>query len=142
MIGKFQGKTRWLSNFALAEIELDDKKYPTTEHAFQAAKTLDETEREKVRLAKTPGKAKRLGMKVTLRPDWDNIKVEIMKNLNRQKYEIPEYREKLLGTGDQELVEGNTWNDTFWGKCQEKGSNHLGRILMEIREEIKDETVH
>lgn len=112
------------------------KKYPTTEHAFQAAKTLDEKEREKIRVAKTPGQAKRLGQKVTLRKDWESIKIKIMLNLNRQKFDRADLGDRLVDTGQAELIEGNTWGDTFWGVCKGVGKNHLGKILMEVREEL------
>jgi len=139
MINKFQGETRWLSNFYECNIEVDGQTYLTTEHAFQSFKTLDPEEHEKVRLASTPGKAKRLGRKVQLRPDWEDIKITVMKRVNRIKFRDPELRQRLLDTGDQELVEGNTWNDRFWGVCKGKGRNELGKILMEIREEIRND---
>ena len=78
---EFRGETRWLSNFAEAEVEWEGRKYPTTEHAYQAAKTTIEEEIEWVRTAPTPGKARRRGQKVTMRPDWDDIKISVMKNL-------------------------------------------------------------
>ena len=138
MIDKFQGKTRWLSNFEECNITIDGKLYQTTEHAFQAMKTLDHEEHEKVRLASTPGKAKRLGRKVTLRPDWEKIKDDVMYRVNKVKFESnPELKEKLLATGDQELVEGNTWGDRYWGVCGGRGRNQLGKILMKIRDELR-----
>ena len=138
MINKFQGETRWLSNFEECNIEIEGKVYPTTEHAYQAFKTLNEEEHEKVRLAATPGKAKRLGRKITLREDWEDVKDEVMYHVNWLKFLNPELRMKLLETGDQELVEGNDWGDTYWGVCKGKGKNRLGEILMEIRHRIRN----
>ena len=134
---EFQEEYRFLSNFWPAKILFDGKEYPTTEHAFQAAKTLVPEEREAIRVASTPAMAKKLGKTVTLRSDWKTIRVEIMKDLNTQKYEIPELREKLLATGDRELIEGNRWHDYFWGMCNGKGQNNLGKILMEIRSSLQ-----
>lgn len=135
---EFRGETRWLSNFAEAEVEWEGRKYPTTEHAYQAAKTTIEEEIEWVRTAPTPGKARRRGQKVTMRPDWDDIKISVMKNLLEQKFQIPEYRDLLLETGGHHLMEGNTWGDCFWGVDLKTGmgTNHLGRLLMDVRDKL------
>lgn len=136
-IEDFRCEYKWLSNFELAEVELDGIKYPSTEHAYQAAKTLDPSLREAIRAASTPGKAKRLGNEVKLRSNWDHIKISIMHDLVRQKFmNHPHLRERLILTGRQHLVEGNTWGDVFWGVYQGEGENHLGRILMDVRAEI------
>lgn len=137
-ITRFAAEHRWLSNFAPAPVLLDGVLYPTTEHAYQAAKTLDFDEREAVLTCETPGRAKRMGRKVTVRDDWDSVKEEIMLDLTRQKYALPEYKERLLATGEMEIVEGNTWGDTFWGVCNGVGENKLGRILMRVRAEIRE----
>lgn len=139
MISEFSGQYRFLSNFYPAEVDFEDATYPTVEHAYQAAKTLDVAERQCVRRARSPGAAKRLGRKITMRPDWDAIKLEVMRRFVRQKF----YTDSVLAgwlcaTGDQELVEGNYWGDTFWGQCPVGvGFNHLGKILMEVREELR-----
>jgi hypothetical protein len=140
MIKEFQGQFRWLSNFWFVNggIEYEGVIYPTVEHAFQAAKTLDPNERQAVRSAASPGKAKRVGRRVTMRPDWHLVKLEIMEDLVRQKFtNDPELRKKLLRTGNKPIQEGNTWGDTFWGVCRGKGKNHLGRIIMKVREELR-----
>lgn len=142
MIDQFEGEYRWLSNFWPAKVLLDAVEYQSTEHAYQAAKTNDEIERMRIKDAKTPGQAKRLGRKVNVRSDWENCKLSVMENLLRQKFAIPELRQKLLDTGDQELLEGNNWHDVFWGidlKTRE-GKNHLGKLLMKIRNEIRNGT--
>jgi ribA/ribD-fused uncharacterized protein len=137
MIDKFEGSYQFLSNFYPCYVEFEGKTYASTEHAFQAAKTLDPQEREKIRKAGTPGTAKRLGKKVHLRKDWESVKIEVMHAVLQQKFKRGSPLAKmLLETGDQELVEGNTWNDTFWGKCRGKGKNHLGRLLMLVRQEL------
>lgn len=134
----------FLSNFSWVEVGYRGVKYPSVEHAFQAAKTLILAERELIRACRTPHAAKRLGGPkakggiVTLRHDWDKIKLDIMLYLLRQKFSKPELKAKLLATGDQELVEGNKWHDTFWGVCNGIGSNHLGRLLMQVRSELQD----
>jgi len=137
-ISDFRGEYRWLSNFYSCQIVLDGKIYPSTEHAYQAAKTLDENEREQIRIAPKFRDAKNLGQKVTKRSDWDEVKIAVMKECLRQKFERPDLREKLLATGNQKLIEGNTWMDQFWGICNGIGSNHLGKLLMALREEIRN----
>ena len=145
-ITRFRGDHAFLSNFHPAEISFEGECYPTVEHAFQAAKTLDPGEREKVRLAATPTLAKRLGRKVTLRRDWEAIKVNVMRDLLRLKFQQPELREQLLATGTARLIEGNTWNDRTWGcvwvKTQWVGRNLLGQLLMQVRTELQGPSPH
>jgi ribA/ribD-fused uncharacterized protein len=137
MIDSFTGKYRFLSNFAPSKVDYFGDEYPTVEHAYQAAKTSDPQEREKVRLCKTPGEAKRMGRTITLRKDWEERKIEIMYMLCNHKFSDPLFAAALLETGTEELVEGNNWGDKFWGKVNGEGENWLGKILMQIREEIK-----
>lgn len=142
MIAEFQGKYRFLSNFYRLPglgVELDGLYYPTVEHAFVAAKTLDEKLRAKARACKTPGEAKRLGRTFKLRDGWDDIQTSIMLDLVRQKFDgrDPVLRAALVQTGEEELVEGNTWGDRFWGVCSGVGQNNLGKILMKVRTEIR-----
>jgi len=142
-IDSFSGEFEFLSNFAPSIVYwpaggmASEISYRTVEHAYQAAKTLVEGERDKIRNAKTAAAAKKLGRKATLRKDWENIKLTVMLNLLRQKFAIPELRQRLLDTGDAELIEGNWWGDTFWGVCRGKGKNNLGKLLMRIRKEIQ-----
>jgi ribA/ribD-fused uncharacterized protein len=137
-IEEFRGPTRWLSNFQKVSIVYEGIRYPTTEHAYQAAKTLDKGERELIASLRTAAEAKKLGQRITLRPDWESVRVQVMLDVNRLKFQDPLLRQKLLDTGNEELVEGNTWNDTFWGVCRGVGKNNLGRVLMKVREEIRD----
>ena len=139
-IRAFQGEYRFLSNcYPAPMVDVDGKVYPTAEHAYQGVKTRSASEREAIRLLDTPGKAKRAGRKVTLRPDWERIKVFAMYRIVRQKFtQNADLQRRLLETGDAELIEGNRWGDTFWGVCDGKGHNHLGQILMIVRDEIRD----
>lgn len=107
MIDSFSGKYRFLSNFYPAPVEMYGVRYPTVEHAFQAAKSLDINERERIRLAATPGQAKRMGRTVTLRPDWDEFRLVAMKSLVERKFTDEELAERLLQTMPHELIEGN-----------------------------------
>jgi ribA/ribD-fused uncharacterized protein len=143
-IEQFTGEYRWLSNFFDVEVVLDGVTYSSTEHAYQAAKTLDPIERERVRLAPTHGASKREGRKITLRPGWDSIKNDVMLDLLRQKFARPDLRRLLDETGETQLVEGNHWHDVWFGVCSGKcrsphakpeGANHLGRMLMQVRDE-------
>jgi N-glycosidase YbiA len=138
MINGFIGGHRFLSNFWPVEIHLGGLIFPTLEHAYQACKTLDPAERRMIASLATPGQAKRAGKKLTMAPDFDSSKLIIMKKLLIIKFSNQQLREKLLATGDQEIIEDNNWGDTFWGTCNGVGSNHLGRLLMEVRQFIQD----
>lgn len=72
-----------------------------------------------------------------MRSDWEEVKLGVMEGLLREKFSDPELRRKLLATGERELVEGNDWGDSFWGVCAGRGKNHLGRLLMKLREELR-----
>jgi ribA/ribD-fused uncharacterized protein len=140
IISEFQGDYRWLSNHVPVIVTYDGHKFPTVEHAYVYSKTLVKEEQE-LFLAEmddmSPGQAKRLGKSLTLRPDWESVRLDIMRDLTRQKYSKEYYRSKLLQTGDAEIVEGNTWGDTFWGKYKGEGENNLGKIIMEVREHLR-----
>jgi ribA/ribD-fused uncharacterized protein len=141
-INEFKGHYRFLSNFYPSQVEMDGHFYPTVEHAYQAAKTLDDVERFNIRKATTPSMAKSMGKSVKLRKDWNQIKLQVMENLLRQKFDSdinPELSNNLFNTHHQELIEGNYWGDTFWGVCNGKGENHLGKLLMKIRDNQKEE---
>lgn len=133
----FAGPYRFLSNFWPCTIHYDGHAYRTVEHAYQAAKTLMPDEREVVRGCITAAGAKRAGKKVTMRPDWEHRKLEFMEEFVRQKFtRRTDLRDLLLGTGDVVLEEANTHGDRFWGTCYGVGHNHLGLILMKVREEL------
>lgn len=138
-IDRFEGEYEFLSNFATCSIYWGDHYVATVEHAYQAAKATAEGDCLKIIRCKTPGEAKRMGRTIACRPDWDTIKLEVMEILLRRKFTKPIFRDKLLATGTEELVEGNTWGDTFWGVCRGQGENHLGKLLMKIRSELRNE---
>ena len=136
-IDSFRGEHDYLSNFYSCPVEYDGLTYQNTEAAFQAAKCVDRNEREKF-VSLSPGQAKKLGRKVDLREDWETVKIDVMRDVLKSKFSLnSELREKLIATGDVELIEGNHWNDRFWGVCRGKGQNHLGKLLMELREILK-----
>jgi ribA/ribD-fused uncharacterized protein len=137
MIPEFQGSYRWLSNFWVCPIEFGGINYPSVEHAYQAAKCADVWDRHKILHAKTPGDAKRIGRKSKIRDDWDVVKLDVMLDLLRKKFSIPDLRKKLFDTGNLVLQEGNWWGDKFWGVDlrTNAGENHLGKLLMRVRDE-------
>ncbi|MGL4755290.1 MAG: NADAR family protein, partial [Aeromonadaceae bacterium] len=134
MIDSFSGEYRFLSNFWPCNVTLDGATYPSVEHAYQAAKTSSTFERLRVIACATPGDAKRAGRTLTIRPDWDAIKVSVMRDLVCQKFADPQLAALLASTRGRQLVEGNNWGDTFWGVCRGEGQNNLGKILMSIRD--------
>lgn len=141
MINCFEREYAFLSNFYPSPIEYEGIKYPTVEAAFQAAKTPDMHMKVAIATAEHPGKAKRMGRKVVLREDWEEIKDKVMEDCLKLKFSDPIMREKLLATGDEELEEGNWWHDNYWGscycsRCGDVGKNKLGYLLMKIRKEI------
>lgn len=134
------GEFRWLSNFTAVDVSLEGQLYPSVENAYVAAKTLD-TKVRPILQKITSGEAKQLGKLVHLRPDWNIVKLNIMESLLRQKFSYKWFADKLRETGEQEIVEGNTWHDNFWGSCicedcGDKGDNNLGKLLMKIRREL------
>lgn len=141
VINSFQGSWRFLSNFYPAPLEFNLLEWSSSEHAYQGSKTSISEEREWVRAARTPGEAKRRGRQVTIRKNWDNIKVPVMRSILLCKFQQnPSLRQKLLKTGNATLIEGNNFHDILWGCCncprhRGEGSNILGLLLMKIREE-------
>lgn len=135
-INSFTGDHRFLSNFYPCEILFEGSIYPSVESAYQAAKTLDQGERDRIRIAKTPGEAKKLGRRVTLQAGWNAMRVGVMRELLRMKFSNNVLKAMLVETKDAVLVEGNYWNDFWWGVCKGRGANHLGQLLMEIRKEV------
>ena len=149
----FKDDSGYLSNFYPCFIVLDGTQYPSVEHAFQAAKAkigdkhtyidfsgkkITMLARDYIGSARTPGEAKRRGKNIKLRLGWEDMKLGVMEGLVRQKFSNDWYlAERLLKTGDAELIEGNWWGDTFWGVCMGKGENNLGKILMKVRGELK-----
>jgi ribA/ribD-fused uncharacterized protein len=139
MIDSFQGEHAYLSNFYPLDtpVVLNGLDFHTVEAAFQAAKCANRS--DQVQFCELSARqAKQLGRQVQLRPGWNEVRLGVMKELVFQKFfNNPELKARLLATGDEELIEGNTWNDRFWGVCGGVGENHLGRILMRVRCELR-----
>lgn len=134
MINSFKGDNFFLSNFFSAPITYEGLTYRNNEAAFQAAKTKINRE-EFVTL--DPSSAKKLGRQIELREDWEEVKNKVMYDICLAKFtQNPSLREKLIATGNEELVEGNTWGDKIWGVVNGVGENRLGKILMKVREEL------
>lgn len=150
VIDNFMGEYRWLSNFHLCDILYEGILYPSTEHAYQAAKSLYIETRKLFSKDTKPnawnetvlgpwrpltcGEAKRKGRKILIRDDWEQIKLKVMFDINIEKYKDDYLSDKLVDTRGCELIEGNTWKDTYWGVCNGVGQNNLGKILMQIRD--------
>lgn len=147
-IDRFDGtEYEFLSNFYPCQVNLDFMNddgwdYPSTEHAFQAAKASKKSDRERHSIYANPvltaAQSKALGRKLEMRTDWEKIKIGVMLNLVRQKFNnYQSLQEKLLATGDAVLIEGNTWGDRFYGQVDGVGQNWLGKILMWVRDELR-----
>jgi ribA/ribD-fused uncharacterized protein len=137
-ISRFDGKHRFLSNFYHAPLTVIGIPYLNSEAAYNACKTLDVEVRTQFSTL-DPSAAKKLGRRVKMRDNWDEItKVECMELCLWAKFGgNPSLKEQLLATGERELIEGNNWNDKFWGVCNGQGQNILGKLLMEIRKRIQ-----
>lgn len=136
MIGEFKGEFYFLSNFYESDVTYGGITYRNNEAAFQAQKTTNKFIRMKFHQL-NPSDAKKLGRQVQLREDWEQIKDQVMYEICKAKFEQnPDLRAKLLATGDEILVEGNTWGDRIWGVVHGVGENRLGRILMRVRSEL------
>jgi ribA/ribD-fused uncharacterized protein len=141
-ITEFRGQYHFLSNFYESVFVVGGIEFKTVEHFFQALKCVNRDEMLDVINAPTPGKARSIGRRVELKDDWKDIKVSVMYAGLKEKFKNTTLRKLLINTGDKVLKEGNTWNDTYWGVNQQgKGKNVLGRLLMKLRSEIKEEEV-
>ncbi len=135
----FSGDQDFLSNFYPAPVVVGGIRYGTSEAAYQAQKTLDETVRAHF-AEYHPGKAKRKGQQIVMRPDWYEVRLAVMEEVVRAKFtQNPALAAKLLATGEKSLEEGNAWGDTFWGIDLNtgEGENNLGKILMKVRAELR-----
>lgn len=142
MINHFRKEYSWLSNFESVTIEYGDLVFPSVEHFYVAMKTEDELMRYNISLmcGSEAGKVKKIGRTLDIREDWEEIKLDVMEYGLRQKFSQEPFKTKLIETGNQNIQEGNYWNDTFWGVDLKQdpniGENHLGRLIMKIREEL------
>ncbi|MFI9507154.1 NADAR domain-containing protein [Nocardia sp. NPDC052566] len=146
VIDRFRGPHQCFSNFELYPVEFEDMWFPSTEHAFHAAKTFDLRIRRTIQAAATARNAKQLGQQLPLRPDWEQVKYSIMAQLQHIKFTTnPQLCSRLVTTGDDLLIEGNSWQDDTWGRCRKPGftcligKNWLGRILMQLRRELRSD---
>lgn len=146
MIDSFTGEYEFLSNFYNQDSYFlyENIRWDSAEAAFQAMK-YDGNNKQKIHkiFSKlTPSEAKQLGKAIQLRPGWDSVKVSIMEEILKEKFSIPELRDKLIETNGHDLIEGNTWHDNFWGnctcyKCKDiEGQNFLGKLLKQIRKKV------
>jgi hypothetical protein len=150
MINRFRGKYAFLSNFypcngMAVKVNAEDfAPCATAEHVFQAMKCIGEKGKRFIARAETPKEARRRGRRVPIRSDWDDIKVHVMFTVLKAKFSDPSLARQLLATGSQSLIENNWWHDNFWGNCEcpkcktIKGENHLGKLLMQLRDEIRE----
>ena len=136
-------ETRWLSNMHLVDIEFDGRIFPSVEHAYQSAKFHDESWKEYCSARHIASKLVKVASRsedFVLRPDWDEVKLNVMEECLREKFKQEPFRSKLIATGKQNIQEGNFWGDIFWGVDLKKdpnvGENHLGRLIMKIRDEL------
>lgn len=135
-IKEFKGGNAFLSNFYVSSVIYEGIRFENSEAAFQAAKC---PERMREFCGLSPQAAKRLGRRVEMRPDWEVVKYDVMYQVCKAKFtQNHDLLDKLLATGDAELVEGNTWGDQIWGVCKGVGENHLGKTLMRIRAELRN----
>lgn len=142
MIDRFEGKHRWLSNFYHCSVTYEGRTYPSAEHAFVAAKTDDEELRATIALIEVASWAKKFGRTIVLREGWDAMRIAEMRKIVYAKFTQNSWLStKLIETWPHELVEGNHWNDRFWGQdLAGYGSNHLGKILMQVREQLLEKS--
>ena len=139
-ITSFRGNNEFLSNFYPVFVEFEGDRYPSVENAFQAAKVINKEDRKVFQFYDSKD-ARKYGKKVPLRSDWDSVKVGIMEELLRSKFSRKDLHEKLRDTGNVELIESNTWGDRFWGVYKSEGNNMLGKLLMKIRDEFKQQEI-
>lgn len=136
VIDNFSGEYFFLSNFYTAPVVFDGLEYKNNEAAFQSAKCINKKNRI-VFTKLNPSDAKKLGRRVDLRADWEDIKDKVMYMVVLDKFiRNKDLGKKLIETGDSILIEGNWWKDYYWGVCNGKGLNKLGKILMKVRQDI------
>lgn len=144
VIEEFKGEHRYLSNFFDYSFSFHGRMFASSEHAFQACKTFDPEEQKIVQEARSPREAKAAGQLVTLRPDWREVRDQLMYLVVKEKFrQSPALNARLQETHGVYLMEGNEWGDTYWGMVWHPlmeewvGQNKLGLILMQVREELK-----
>ena len=137
IITRFRGPFKFLSNLYATPITYKGNTYCCLEAAYQSQKSLDPTIHERFANIRLPYKARGMGQRIkTIRTDWFNIRIDIMKELLYIKFSHPQLKEWLQCTGQSKIVECNTWGDTFWGVYNGVGENHLGTLLMKVRDTL------
>ena len=137
-ISKFDGEYSFLSNFYECPIDFLGLHFNSSEAAFQSMKTPIHSE-QLLFINLSPSAAKKLGRKIQLRQDWELVKDHYMYRIVLAKFtQNYNLKQKLILTGEAELIEGNYWNDTYWGVCNGIGQNKLGKILMRVRSELRE----
>ena len=127
----FRNQYWFLSNFYPCKIRINGYEFKNAESAFQSFK---DSSRQSEFQNLTGAEAKSLGRRVHLRSDWNAIRLYVMRSVLEAKFSDPELMRRLRETAPSYIVEDNTWNDTYWGRCRGKGQNNLGKLLMEIRD--------
>jgi ribA/ribD-fused uncharacterized protein len=147
MTKAFVGELDFCSNFYAAPLFYKGVLFPTSEHAFQWAKCKNQVDKDLILMDKSPAFAKQIGRKSEMIDNWDDVKYNIMRDILTEKFiQNAGLITKLLKTGNKELIEYNSWHDNIWGCCvcetctahHKKGTNWLGKILMEIRDRVKN----
>ena len=137
---KFYGYRHPLSNFYKSDFRIGSFIYPTVEHYFQSQKSISHHEKLEIIMADTPKEAKDMGKHVKIKNDWESKRLLYMWKGLGAKFTQNEYLKKyLLDTGDAELIEDSPY-DPFWGRGKDRnGKNMMGKMLMELRKELKGE---
>lgn len=139
----FRGPYRFLSNDSWCTVTWKGVEYPSVTHAFQCAQTFDKAKQEEIKKTKRFTRVRRIGKTALQRPGWEKIQLAVLESLLRQKFAQPKFRQVLLSTKDYKLINGDHRGETYWGMiyhCHKwLGENHLGKLLMKIREDIQKE---
>jgi ribA/ribD-fused uncharacterized protein len=134
----------WMSNFYLTKFIWNNQEWKSSEHAYQAMKSTNPLIQQAIAEAPSAGAAKKAGRTISsIRPDWNDVKIGLMEEIVKAKFEQNSLLIKLLlNTEEKTLIEYAPWGDTFWGVNKDlKGENHLGKILMELRTELREKSV-
>lgn len=141
-INEFRGDYQFLSNFYVNPLQVGKYRYVSMEHYYQSRKCVLQSDWEAIVAATYPAQAKKIGLKVQLRDDWEEVKLHVMRRGLACKFSLDtRLGERLLDTGNHDLIEGNTWGDTYWGQVDGKGHNWLGHLLMARRAELRGQRV-
>ena len=139
-IGFYEREYYVFSNFSAFVIMWKGNFCLTSEHAYHTEKFEDEDLKEAIRKTMSAHDSQKLSHehRDRYRKDWNEVKLGIMKEILREKVrQHPYILKKLIESGDRELIE-DSWRDDFWGWGPNKdGANHLGKLWMEVREEVK-----